>query len=82
MKERVSYIAYRREPSDEDNYYNVGKFFETATEAAEFFGIQRAGVLQVGVSTHAIRGIQPDTWMIFHEKVKVVDVESELERRI
>ncbi|MBL4880660.1 MAG: hypothetical protein JKX82_04975 [Oleispira sp.] len=82
MPEETSYIAYKSKESDKDNFFNVGKYFDNAKEAAEFFGIGKRSIKTIARDRHAVRGRQPVTWMIFHENMSVIDVESELERRL
>lgn len=78
----IGYIAYRTVESDKDDYYNIGKFFSNVYEAVDFFGLSRRTITTVAKDRNAIRGKMSETWMIFHEDTKIIDVESQLERRL
>ena len=80
--EEISYIAYRTKENITDNHFDIGKFFENASEAAEFFGVMERSIKVISRDRHAVRGKQPETWMIFHEDIPIIDVESELKRRL
>ena len=82
MNEETSYIAFRTVASQDDDHFSIGKVFENATEAASFFGIKEISLKVISRDRHAVRGKQPHTWMVFHEDIPIIDVESELERRL
>ena len=69
------YIAYRK--TDQ-----FGKEFYSAKEAAEFFGVKVKSLRVVARDRHAIKGKQTESWMIFPADMLIIDVESELERRL
>ena len=69
------YIAYRK--TDQ-----LGKEFYSAEEAAEFFELKVNSVKVIARDRHAIRGTQAEGWMIFPATMSIIDVESELERRL
>ena len=82
MNEETSYIAYRVKPSQNDDHFEIGKLFDNVEEAADFFGVRERSLKVIAKDRHAIRGKQPVTWMVFHEDIPIIDVESELERRL
>ena len=82
MEEEIGYVAYRTTKSDEDDYFNIGLFFNNVEEAIEFFGLSRNTIITVAKDRNAIRGKRKETWMIFHEDISIIDVESQLERRL
>lgn len=69
------YIAYRK--TDQ-----IGKEFYSAQEAADFFGIKTKSLTTISKDRHAVKGVQPESWMIFPSTMSIIDVESELERRL
>lgn len=82
MIEETIYIAYRVIPSESDNHFDVGKVFDSSTEVADFFGVKEKSLRVIAKDRHSVRGKQPHTWMVFHEDIPIIDVESELERRL
>ena len=82
MKKIQEYVAYRLQPSEEDNYFDVGKYFESLEDAADFFGVLPNSLRQTAIDRHTIRGNQPVTWKVFNGDISIIDVESELERRL
>ncbi len=82
MSEETSYIAYRTKPNQNDDHFEIGKVFDSAIEAADFFGVRERSLKVIAKDRHAVRGKQPETWMVFHEDIPIIDVESELERRL
>jgi hypothetical protein len=83
MLEEVGYIGFRAiNCIEEDDHFSVGKFFENAKEASDFFGIKEKSLKTIAKDCHAVRGKRKETWMVFHEDIPIIDVESELERRL
>lgn len=82
MKKVQEYVAYRLEPSEEDNHFEIGKYFESVEEAADFFGVLPNSLRQTAIDRHTIRGNKSVTWKVFHGDITIIDVESELERRL
>lgn len=82
MTKKRGYVAFRVEVSDKDDHYEIGKFFKDIGEVTDFFGLSENTIRNVSSLHHTVRGRQPETWKVFPEDMKVIDVESELERRI
>ena len=74
-EKETEYIAFRE--SDE-----IGKEFTSLSEAADFFGIKPNSLRVIASDRHCIKGKQAESWKIFPSSMPIIDVESELERRL